>query len=145
MPDPGVESLLEIFIKTYRPPKKIPKRFGGAADVLYLTPETRLKTSKVVDALDKHERDIKNYFIENLSKKASTGAAGHVARVQIVTADEPAVENWEDTYKYINKTGSFDLLNRALNRSAVKERWENGKEVPGVGHFTVTKVSVTKV
>jgi len=145
MPDPGVESLLEIFIKNYRPPKKIPKKFGEAADVLYLTREARLKLSKVVDALDKHERDIKNYFIENLSKKASTGAAGHVARVQIVTADEPAVENWEDTYKYINKTGSFDLLNRALNRSAVKERWENGKEVPGVGHFTVTKVSVTKV
>jgi hypothetical protein len=139
------QSLVEDFVGALAIPKAIPKNFGVAADLLYITREQRLKLAKVVDALENYERRMKTYFIDNLSKKASTGAAGHVARVQIVTADEPAAQDWEDVYKYIKKTGSFDLLNRAINRAAVRERWDNGKEIPGIGHFTVTKVSVTKV
>ena len=59
--------------------------------------------------------------------------------------DEPVVQDWDKFYANLKKKGEFDLLNRALNKRAVKERWEDGKTVPGVGTFKVTTVSVTKL
>lgn len=149
-PDTTVEErvedkLLDQFINDFNPPTKIPKNFGAAADLLYVTREDRLRLSKIVDTMEAFEKKLKKHFIDNLSKKESTGAAGKVARAQIVVSDEPAAQDWDETYKHIKKTGNFDLLNRALNKAAVKARWEAGKEVPGVGHFPTVKVSITKV
>ena len=124
---------------------KVPKSFGAMADALYTTRERRLNLQKEVDALAAFESKLKSKLIDEMPKKDSSGAAGKLARAQIVQSEEPQAQEWEDIYKYIKKTGSFDLLNRALNKSAVKARWDNGKEVPGVGKFTVTKVSVTKL
>lgn len=124
---------------------KVPKTFGAMADALYTTRERRLNLQKEVDALAAFESKLKNKLIDEMPKKDSSGAAGKLARAQIVQEDQPVTEDWESLYKHIKKTGNFDLLNRALNRSAVKARWENGKEVPGVGHFPVIKVSVTKL
>lgn len=123
---------------------KIPKSFGAIADLLYTTRENRLELRKAVDAMEQFEKDLKNHLINEMSKDDS-GAAGRIARAQIVVEPQPVVEDWEEFYKHIKKKGEFDLLNRAVNRTAVRERWENGKAVPGVGTFNVTKVSVTKV
>lgn len=139
-----VMSPLDTFITKFKLPKP-PKNPGAMADLLYLAREDRLRLQKIVDQIESLEKDLKAHFIDNLSKKDSTGVAGKRARVQIVTEDVPQVEDWEATYAYIKKKGEFDLLNRALNKAAVKARWEAKKEVPGVRHFTVSKVSVTKV
>jgi hypothetical protein len=56
-----------------------------------------------------------------------------------------SVEDWDALYAFIKKKGRFDLLNRAINQAAVKEMWADGKEVPGVTHFGVVKVSINKV
>jgi hypothetical protein len=124
---------------------KVPKTFGAMADALYTTRERRLNLQKEVDALAAFESKLKNKLIDEMPKKDSSGAAGKVARAQITQSDEPQAENWDELYKHIKKKGEFDLLNRAVNKSAVKARWDAGKEVPGVRHFTVTKVSVTKL
>lgn len=139
-----VQSPLEEFLSKFKL-AKVPKNPGAMADMLYVTRENRLRLSKIVAQMEEQEKELKNHFIENLSKKDSTGVAGKKARVQIVTEEQPVVADWDAAYKHIKKTGQFDLLNRALNRSAVKARWDAGKEVPGVEHFTVSKVSVTKV
>lgn len=123
----------------------IPKTFGAAADMLYETRQKRLDIQKEVDRLENIEKALKEHFINSLSKKDSTGAAGKLARVQLVQEDIPVAQDWDALYAYIKKTGNFELLNRALNRSAAKERWANKKEIPGVGHFTATKVSVNKI
>lgn len=139
-----VMSPLERFLKDWKP-IKVPKNPAAMADLVYLAREERLKLSKIVDQIEETEKTIKQYFIDNLSKKDSTGVAGKRARVQITEEKVPQVEDWDATYKHIKKTGQFDLLNRALNRSAVKARWDAGKEVPGVRSFQVKKVSVTKL
>lgn len=136
---------IEEFLKKFKAPTKIPKNFGAVADLLYITREDRLALSKAVQALEDYEKSLKAHLIENMSKKDSTGASGHRARAQIVMEPQPQVQDWDEFYKHIKKKGEFDLLNRAVNRAAVKARWENGKEVPGVGSFNVAKVSVTKL
>lgn len=123
----------------------IPKKIGEAADTLYTIRQQRLDLQHQIDKIKQFETTLKNHLIDNLPKSSATGAAGKVARAQIVTEQSPCVEDWDLFYGHIKKKGEFDLLNRAVNRAAVKERWNNGKEIPGVGHFTDVKVSITKL
>jgi hypothetical protein len=55
------------------------------------------------------------------------------------------VEDWPKLYAHIKKTGEFELMQRRLGETAVKERWDADKQVPGVGRFTAKKVSCTRV
>jgi hypothetical protein len=123
----------------------IPKEFGAVADLLYTTRQRRLDYQHHADALKVHETALKEHLISNMPKSKATGAAGEVARAQIEREDQPVVEDWEVFYAHIAKKKEFDLLNRALNRKAVKARFDMGKTVPGVGTFPVMKVSVTKI
>lgn len=124
---------------------KIPKKVGAVADMLYLNREGRLEKQHEVDDMAAVETVLKNHLIDTLPGNEASGTAGKVARVQLKEEQVPRVEDWDLFYKHLKKTGDFDLLNRALNVTAVRERWENNKTIPGVGSFTVTKVSVTKV
>lgn len=124
---------------------KVPKSFGAAADLLYKTRQERYAVQKKIDALAALESDIKEYLINNMPKSKQSGAAGKLARAQIEKEVEPVVEDWDKFYGNIRKTGAFDLMNRAINRKAIKERWEDGKKIPGVGTYTVLKLSVTKL
>lgn len=145
-PEPEVVERVESKkVKAARAKMKIPKKIGAVADLYYTHRQDRLELQHGVDAAKDEETVLKNYLIDNLPKSEATGAAGKVARAQIYTVEEPQVQNWEEFYKHVKKTGQFDLLNRALNGAAVKERWNAGKTIPGVGSFTVTKVSITKV
>lgn len=98
-----------------------------------------------MDLLQSEESAIKEHIINTLPKSEASGVAGKLARVTIVTKQIPQVKDWDAFYKYVKKTSSFDLLQRRLTDSAIKERWEAGKEVPGVEHFNAVSVSINKV
>jgi hypothetical protein len=50
------------------------------------------------------------------------------------TKDTLAIENWDLALEHIKSTGSFQFLNRALNKTAIKEYIEanGGQTPPGV-------------
>ena len=123
---------------------KFPKAMGACADRLYEIRQKRLAMQKEVDEIEAEEKALKEHIINNLPKSDS-GAAGKVARVSVVTKDVPQVKDWDAFYKYVSRTKSFDLLQRRLSDAAIKERWENKKQVPGVEAFTVVSVSLNKV
>lgn len=100
---------------------------------------------KKVDEIAAEETALKNHIIENLPKSEASGVAGKLARVTVVTKQVPQVKDWDAFYKYVKKTGSFDLMQKRLTDAAIKERWEAGKEVPGVEHFNAVSVSINKV
>jgi hypothetical protein len=127
------------------PAFKTPKTIGACADLLYTTREQRLALQKEVDALQAQETQLKDHIINTLPKSEATGAAGKLARVTVVNDTVPQVEDWEALYKYIKRTGSFELLNKALSRSAAGERLEAGKAIPGVKSMPIVKVSINKV
>jgi hypothetical protein len=123
----------------------MPKTLALCADELYKTREARLAAQKAVDALQEKESAIKEHLINNLPKSDASGVAGKLARVTIVTKVIAQVKDWDVFYKYVKKTGAFDLMQRRLTDTAVKERWDNGKEVPGVEPFNAVTVSINKV
>lgn len=128
-------------------PKAYP--VGMVADLLY-----ELRTvAKMVPNLNAQFNDIleptikavEDHFINTLAVGESSGVQGMRSRVQVTKTTVPTVEDWSKFYEHIRKTKSFDLLNRAVNRAAVTERWDAKKQVPGVGKFDAKKVSVTKL
>lgn len=122
----------------------LPKTLGGCADKLFRTRAKRLDVQKQVDKLRAEEAELKEHLINNLPKDRATGVQGKLCQVSIVTKQRPKVEDWDRLYKYIKRTGNFDLLQRRLSDPAIRERWEDGKEVPGVDTFTVVDVSIRK-
>jgi len=124
---------------------KFPKALGACADKLFELRNKRLAEQKKVDEIAAEETALKNHIIENLPKSEASGVAGKLARVTVVTKQVPQVKDWDAFYKYVKKTGSFDLMQKRLIDGAIKERWEAGKEVPGVGHFNAVSVSINKV
>jgi len=124
---------------------KFPKALGACADKLFELRNKRLAEQKKVDEIAAEESALKNHIIENLPKSEASGVAGKLARVTVVTKQVPQVEDWDAFYKYVKKTGSFDLMQKRLTDAAIKERWEAGKEVPGVKHFNAVSVSINKV
>jgi hypothetical protein len=125
------------------PQPKLPKSLAQCADLLYKTREERYKAQRVVDKLAATEHALNEHFIANLPKSQATGIAGKLARVQVGTKPIPRVEDWPAFYLYIKKNNAFDLLQRRVNDGAIKERWEDKKQVPGVSRFNVVKVSCT--
>ncbi len=124
---------------------KFPKALGACADKLFELRNKRLEMQKAVDAVAAEESALKNHIIENLPKSEASGVAGKLARVTVVTKQVPQVKDWDAFYKYVKKTGSFDLMQKRLTDAAIKERWEAGKEIPGVEHFNAVSVSINKV
>jgi hypothetical protein len=124
---------------------KLPKTLAECADALYNTKQARLAQQKVVEALEEKEKKLKQHLIDNLPKSQATGVAGKVARATITTKQVPTVTDWAEFWAGFNKKTDGDLLQRRLNESAVKARWEAKKTIKGVGTFTTVSVSLTKV
>ena len=127
--------------------------YGALADSLYdlkqLTKLLNTLTAPFDDLVLPSVKATEEHFIQKLAVGESSGVQGLKSRVQVTESVIPVVETtsdgWAKLYAHIKKTGHFDLLNKALNRTAVQERWEQKKQVPGVGKFHAKKVSVTKL
>jgi hypothetical protein len=124
---------------------KIPPKLGAVADLLYRTREARLRLSKECDALKERETALSEHLIRELPKSDASGVSGRVARATAVTKVVPTTEDWDALYRYVKRTGAFELLQKRLTAKAVEERWEAGKEVPGVGRFRTVVVSLSKL
>ena len=124
---------------------KLPKTPALMADRLYKLKELKSDLAAKVKALDDERIAIEAALINALPKDESTGIQGKVARASLIIKEVPQAEDWDKIHAYIKKTGSWDLLTRSLKSSAVQERWDDGKKIPGIGVFTKISVSLNKI
>lgn len=124
---------------------------GALADLLYALRNFTKPLSTLLagfdEVVDPKAKELEEHFIKTLAVGEMSGVQGAAARVQITESAIPTVapEDWTKVWAHIKKTGEWDLMNRAINRAAVVERWNNKKQVPGVGKFIAKKVSCTKL
>lgn len=123
----------------------VPENPAVCADLLYETRQMRLAMDKQVAMLKARETAMREFLINTLPKSESTGIAGKVARATIVTKEEPTVENWDDFWAWVVKNKAFDCVQRRISAPAIRARWENRKQVKGVGKMLRVSVSLTKV
>lgn len=121
--------------------KKAPS-FAACADMLYDKRQERLAADKVAAALKTEEQELLDYIIDNLPKD-SGGAVGRHHKVETYNDAKPVVKDWDALYKYIKRTGKFELLQRRLGEGAAQELIDDKKTPPGVELFNVVKVSLT--
>lgn len=105
--------------------------------------EARIKdeVSLLEASMDKIEKWIKTQADEMgvTSFKTKHGTAF------LTTKDYANVENWDATLAFIKDTGAYDMLNKAVNKTAVRGYIEQNKAVPpGVNYGTKIEVSVRK-
>lgn len=130
-------------------PESLPS--GALADLLYDLRATLSLLGSVARPAEEPItiaiKAIEEHFVQTLAVGESSGLQGMHSRVQVTESRVPTVaaEDWPKFYAHIKKTGAFELLNRAVNREAVRERWEAKKEVPGVSVFIAKRVSCTKL
>lgn len=118
-------------------------KLAQAVDSYYETREARLALDKQAAAMKKKESELKEFLINNISKSEATGVCGKLMRATLTTKSEPTAEDWPAIYKYVAKHKAFDLLQRRLSTPAVMERWNDDKQVDGVGKIIVIGVSLT--
>lgn len=136
--------------KRKRPPLKIPKSFGTCADLLYTTKDERLTMMRDVKEIEADEKALKNYLVDNLPKGDLGGAQGKLARATIVTADVPRIEDAEKLMAAIKRAPKKwgQLLKQVIDTELLAEILERDGPKglpPGVGVFTIKKVSLNKV
>lgn len=128
-----------------RPTTSDQRAVAGLVDKFYQLREQRYALQRRAAAIEEQEKGLRAALIEALPKAGATGIAGKIARAQLKTKRIVRVSDYEKLYEHIRKERAFDLLQRRLNESAVNERWEAGKTVPGLVPDTVTTIELHKV
>jgi len=123
----------------FKPPKSLP----ACADLLASIRAERLAADKVAEGLKAKETILKEHLINNVPKD-SAGAMGKLYTATITTKTKPRVADWPLLWAHIKKTGEFDLMQRRLSDTAVMDRINDKRKLPGVETFTYVDVSLTK-
>lgn len=104
----------------------------------------RLEADKVAAALQKEENTIKAQIFEALEDQGRDGCITNGYVYSVVETQKPSPADWGAIYTFIVENNAFELLQKRLSDSAVKERWDSGENVPGVVEVTLRNLSVVK-
>jgi len=114
-------------------------------DAYKTTRDRRLAEQKLVDIIKESEDSLKEKILEILRDGQSPVIGGTTHQCTRKVSNEPVAEDWELIHAHIVETGDWDLMQKRLGTAAVKLRWDESEEVPGVGSFPVESLSLTKL
>lgn len=111
------------------------------ASTYLATKAKRLAADKVAAGIKVEEDALKQELIAQCRENQG-GYDLATVTIEYITKDKPAPEDWNAIYTYINDHDAPDLMQKRLHEGACKERWDDGREIPGVGHKTVEDIKV---
>lgn len=124
---------------------KMPTTLGATIDALWKIIEERKALSAADKALSEKEQILRDHLQNNFDKSGLGGAKGKLAAVSLKTQTVADVQDWDKFYAYIAKNKAWECLQKRPGITALRERWDAGKEVPGVSSKEITVLSVTAV
>jgi hypothetical protein len=104
----------------------------------------RLRLEKLAEEVKSREEILKDAIISKMREDGMTAIGAENGLIKMSELIEPVATDWMQVWSHIQKTGDFDLLHKRLANLAVKARWEQGEEIPGVTSTTIFKLSVSK-
>lgn len=125
-------------------PVKTARAMANLADKWYAARTKRLAVQRDLNKLEEIERELKKALLESMIASKVGTIGGKLVEVTHEVEDKPSVEDWPKLWKHIIKTKEFYLIQRRVGEAAVKERWEEGVDIPGVVAFPVDKLSYSK-
>lgn len=121
------------------------RSLAAVVDLYHLQRQHRLDLARQTEAAEKEEKALKAEILERMQQEGLSSAGGKLLRVTLETEYEPTVTDYTKFYDFIKKHDAFELLQRRVSAAAVKERWADGAQVPGVEKFPVLKLHTSKV
>jgi hypothetical protein len=123
------------------------KTLANIADIWFVTYKDRLAADKAAAVLKDLESAAYALIIEQMRMQELTAIGGSKIRVGMNPDPDyqPHVKDWEKFYAYVLETKDFSFLERRPGKAAIKERWEDGIDVPGVEKFPVYKLTRNEV
>jgi hypothetical protein len=112
----------------------------SASDILAVR-KRRLSLQREADLLEQEEKGLTGLLIAHMNVHGIELFKDGDDEVSLVTTEEPNVTDWPKLLDFIVTTGSVDLLQKRVTASAVKARWADDVEIPGV---TTAKKQVLK-
>lgn len=136
---------IERFVKG----SAMPTSLGPLADEYAVVRERRLSLDKEAAAVKSRETEIYNCILGALveTQTGDTGAAGHTHRVQLVMKERYVPQDWPSFHAMIQQTGAFELLQKRVADTAMKE-WSDANDgtLPaGITTSEVATLSFNKV
>jgi len=117
---------------------------GSAIDALYTQRAERLAAEKIIKGMKTRELELRVHIKNMLDAVSLEMGAGKLATTSIQRSEEPTVVDWPAVYAFIKENDAFDILQRRLSPTAVKDRWDEEILVPGIDKFTTWDLSLTK-
>lgn len=105
----------------------------------------RLDLEKEAAIEKQTEDDLQNVIIAKMRESGTQAIGAKLGLIKLKETEEPTAENWPEIWNYIKENDAWDLVHKRITVTAVRERWEEGEAVPGVGKITKYKLSVSKL
>lgn len=104
----------------------------------------RLNLDREAATIKEMEDDLYQVIVSKMRDAGMSVLGAKNGFVKLKESTEPVPTSWPELWKWIQETGNFEVLHKRISTLAIKERWEAGEGVPGVGKTTVYKLSVSK-
>lgn len=103
----------------------------------------RLQADRFAASLKEQEDDLKKFLIGYFREQGSTALGGKAGLVKLQHTVEPDPLDWPAFRAFIKENDAWELLHQRVTSTAVRERWEAGQEIPGIGRRDVYNLSVS--
>jgi len=117
---------------------------GAIANLRYDLQQERMIAAKHVEKLKKEERRLDDFILNNVLVGDTTKAGGTRGGISKSLTTIAVVNDWPAFYKFIAANEAWDLMQKRAAVGALRERWDNETEVPGVERGNAVKVHVSK-
>lgn len=128
-----------------RAPLKLPKELGALADMLLqLDQKWDVEAAEHAEKERQYKADrtqITDYMFQHFDEAKMEGALGKRSVVEVERTPVATPKDWPKIWAYIKKYNAWELLHKRLSSTAVRERWEAGKEIPGIDKFIAKKIT----
>lgn len=104
----------------------------------------RLELDRQSKVVKEAEDDLQKVIVSKMREQDMKALGATNGLVKLHESEEPVAENWEEIWQFIKENNAWELLHKRITVTAVKERWNDGIAVPGVGKSTVFKLTVSK-
>lgn len=113
-------------------------------DTLYQKRLERFQLQRQCEEMKTEEDQGISAIGEALRELGLDELGGTAGKIVLKPVAVPTIASFEQLCEHISRTGEFDLLQKRLAVSAVNERWQEGKGVPGVKRTDYTETKLLK-
>lgn len=124
---------------------KMPTTLGGTIDLLWSLREERKSAETIVNEIKEKEAAVEAHLMNNFDKSGLDGAKGKYGLATIKHSTVADVTDWPAFYAYIQKNKAWELLQKRPAITAIRERWNANKAIPGVAPKEISVLSLTSV